>query len=234
MAHRDSDSSILQRILQTFIAGLLAILPLALTCFVIGWVIQRLHDLVGPYSTIGAVLRSVGMTITACELTAYTFGLAGAVLLVYGLGVLVEYGVGRRWNAAMDRTMRRIPILRTLYDASKNLSNVFDTRNNSLQGMTPVMCYFGDGGAAATPALMPTSELVRLGDDDYHVVMIPTAPVPFGGALLCVKADWVKPAEFSFDELIGVYVSMGISAPDCLGRRADGDFIGKPMRPDVR
>jgi uncharacterized membrane protein len=173
------------------------------------------------------------MTVTACEITAYGFGLAGAVLLVYGLGVLLEYGVGRRWNAAMDRTMRRIPILRTLYDASKNLSNVFDTRNNSLQGMTPVMCYFGDNGGAATPALMPTPAIVRLGDDDYHIVMIPTAPVPFGGALICVKAEWVKPAEFSFDELIGIYVSMGLTAPDCLGRRDLGDFRGESPRPGV-
>jgi uncharacterized membrane protein len=104
---------------------------------------------------------------------------------------------------------------------------VFDTRNNALQGMIPVMCYFGGSGGAATPALMPTRELVRLGEDDYHVVMIPTAPVPFGGALMCVRADWVKPAEFSFDDLIGVYVSMGLTAPDCLGRRERGDFAGK-------
>jgi uncharacterized membrane protein len=227
MAHHDGTFGVSQRIVQTFIAGLFAILPLALTCFVIGWVIQLLHDLVGPYSIFGRILRSIGMTVTACEITAYAFGLAGAVLLVYGLGVLLQYGVGRRWNAAMERTMRRIPILRTLYDASKNLSNVFDTRNNSLQGMTPVMCYFGGSGGAATPALMPTRELVRLGDDDYHVVMIPTAPVPFGGALMCVRADWVKPADFSFDDLIGVYVSMGLTAPDCLGRRERKDDAGK-------
>jgi uncharacterized membrane protein len=215
MAQPAAVSSVSQRIKQTFIAGLFAILPLALTVFVIAWLIQFLHDLAGPSSMCGRVLRSIGMTVTACEITAYTFGLVGAVMLVYVLGVLAEYGVGRRWNAGFDRTMQRIPILRTLYDASKNLSNVFDTRGESLQGMTPVMCYFGNDRVVATPALMPTQKVLRIGGNDYRLVIIPSAPVPFGGALLCVKADWVQPAECSLDELIGIYVSMGFSAPGC-------------------
>jgi uncharacterized membrane protein len=215
MARPDVVSSISQRVTRTFFAGLFAILPLALTLLVIGWVTQYLHDLAGPQSTFGRVLRSIGMTVTACEITAYAFGAAGALLLVYGLGVLIEYGIGRHWNSVMDRTMRRIPILRTLYDASKNLSNVFDTRSESLQGMTPVMCYFGNDRVVATPAFMPTPDLLRIGGNDYRLVIIPSAPVPFGGALLCVKADWVQPAECSFDELIGIYVSMGFSAAGC-------------------
>lgn len=209
-------SGISQRIMQTFLAGLFAILPLALMLFAIGWVTRLLHDLAGPYSIIGQILRSIGMTVTACEISAYVFGLAGAVLLVYGLGLLIEYGVGRHWNSMMDSTIRRIPILRTLYDASKNLSSVFDTRNDSLQGMIPVMCYFGDDHVVATPALMPRPDVLRIGDKDYRLVIIPSAPVPFGGALLCVKAEWVQPAECSLDELIGIYVSMGFSASECL------------------
>lgn len=204
------------RITQTFLAGLFAILPLALMLFALGWVTQLLHDLVGPYSPIGRVLRSVGMTVTACEITAYVFGLAGAVLLVYGLGVLIEYGVGCHWNSMINGTIRRIPILRTVYDASKNLSSVFDTRNESLQGMIPVMCYFGDDQVVGTLALMPRPEVLRIGDRDYRLVIVPSAPVPFGGALFCVKAEWVQPAECSLDELIGIYVSMGFSAPECL------------------
>ena len=50
--------------------------------------------------------------------------------------------------------------------------------------------------------------------------MIPTAPVPFGGALICVKASWVQPAECGFDDLVGVYMSMGVTAPRCLSSDA--------------
>jgi uncharacterized membrane protein len=218
-----------KRITQTLFTGIFAILPLGLTIAVLAWVTRFLHDLAGPQSTFGKALRSIGMTITACEVTAYMIGLVGAVTLVYGLGVLVENRIGRRLNIAMDGALQKIPILSTLYDASKSLTSVFDRREDSLQGMTPVMCYFGNNSDVTIPALMPTPELVRFAGHEYHVVIIPSAPVPFGGALVCVRADWVRPAECSFDELIGIYMSMGSSAPGCLG---DGNF-GSDKRADA-
>ena len=42
---------------------------------------------------------------------------------------------------------------------------------------------------------------------------VPSAPVPFGGALVYVPAAWIEPAEGGIDELMSVYVSMGITAP---------------------
>ncbi len=54
---------------------------------------------------------------------------------------------------------------------------------------------------------------VRLGGEDYLGVLIPSAPVPFGGALVYVPAAWIEPAEGGIDELMSVYVSMGITPP---------------------
>lgn len=207
-------------IVQTLVTGVFAILPLALTIAVVVWVTRFLHGLVGPESMCGSVLRSIGMTMTACDITAYVFGLVGALLMVYGLGALVERRIGQRWRDAMDGAVQRIPVVNTLYDASKSLTSVFDRRKDSLQGMSPVVCRFGDGASVMIPALMPTADLVRVGGQDYHIVVIPTAPVPFGGALVCVRADWVTPAECSFDEMVGIYMSMGTSAPKCMGREA--------------
>jgi uncharacterized membrane protein len=206
------------RLSQTFVTGVFGILPVALTFAVFAWMVVFLHDLAGPKSAFGRLLQTMGMSLTACEVTAYLLGLVGTLLLIFLLGLLVENGAAMRWNALFDRAMQRIPLVSTVYDASKNLTSVFDRRADSMQGMVPVMCYFGDDLGIATPALLPTSERIRINDQDYVVVIIPSAPVPFGGALLCVRADWVKPADCSFDELVGIYMSMGSSAPGCLGR----------------
>ncbi len=211
--------SLSERLTQTFVAGVFGMLPFALTFAVLAWLVVFLHDLAGPRSSFGKLLGSAGMTVTACEITAYLIGLLGAVLLVYVLGLLIENGATLRWKRIVDGAMQRIPVLSTVYDASKNLTSVFDRKQDSIQGMTPVMCFFGDGAGIGTPALMPTSERFVIGDQEYHMVIIPTAPVPFGGALLCVKADWVQPANCSFDELVGIYMSMGSSAPASLGNR---------------
>lgn len=206
-----------KRISQTLATGVFAVLPLALMIAVLAWITKFLHDLIGPSSACGKVFRSIGMTVTACDVTAYIFGLAGAVLIVYGVGWLVENRMGQRWNLAINGVLKRIPLVSTIYDASKNLTSVFDRRDESLQKMTPVLCCFGNDASVAIPALMPTPELVQLDGCEYHLVIIPTAPVPFGGALFCVRKEWVKPAVCSLDELIGIYMSMGSSAPGCLG-----------------
>jgi uncharacterized membrane protein len=201
------------RLGQIFLTGLFCVLPLALTVFALGWVVLFLHDLVGPASGMGKMLRAAGMTVIACEATAYFIGMLAAAASVFGLGLLLERGIARKLQGAVDEAMQRVPVVSTVYDASKNLTSMFDRRQDSLQGMTPVLCYFGDGAEIAVPALLPTSEPVTIAGIEYRVVLIPSAPVPFGGALFCVKAEWVKPTHCGFDELVGVYMSMGMSAP---------------------
>lgn len=200
-------------IIQSFLTGVVGILPLAMTLFVLVWIVSFLHDLLGPSSTCGLILRKAGMSVVACEINAYLVGALGALLSTYVLGVMIERGAGRRWSQTLEGVMARIPVLGTVYDASKQVTGVFDRSPQAQQNMTPVICYFGEGRSVWTPALMPTTESVRLNGVDYRVVMIPTAPVPFGGALLCVRAELVLPAPCGIEELVAIYMSMGVSAP---------------------
>ena len=55
----------------------------------------------------------------------------------------------------------------------------------------------------------------------HLAVLIPTAPVPFGGGLLFVPAEWVVPAAVGAEALTSIYVSMGMTAPQ---------FLAKPIR----
>ncbi len=61
--------------------------------------------------------------------------------------------------------------------------------------------------------LTASTASIQLGGERYLAVLIPSAPVPFGGALVYVPAAWVEPAEGGIDELMSVYVSMGITPP---------------------
>lgn len=213
--------SLQQRISQPFITGVLGFLPLALTLAVLAWVVVFLHDLVGPSSAFGRILGSIGLNFVACEVTAYAFGLVGTLALVYFFGVLVESGIGHRYQFAVEGALRRVPLVSTIYDASKQLTSMFDRNKEDVKAMTPVLCFFGGDGGTATLALMTSPQRIRLHGQDYHVVIIPTAPVPFGGALLFVPADCVKPAGCSFDGLVNVFMSMGASAPEFLGTSSD-------------
>jgi uncharacterized membrane protein len=55
---------------------------------------------------------------------------------------------------------------------------------------------------------------VTIGEHSYLGLLVPSAPVPFGGALIYVPSDWVKPAEGGVERLMNVYVSMGVTPPE--------------------
>jgi uncharacterized membrane protein len=52
-----------------------------------------------------------------------------------------------------------------------------------------------------------------IGEHSYLGLLVPSAPVPFGGALIYVPSEWVKPAEGGVERLMNVYVSMGVTQP---------------------
>src|SRR5262245_7609678 len=126
-----------RRLTQTFLTGVIAILPLALTLAVLLWLVRLLHDLAGPSSLCGSVLRSMGMSLVACDITAYIIGLIAAALIILGLGVIIESGSLLRWRRTMDEALHRVPIFGTVYDASKQMTSMFDRKPDAGQNMSP-------------------------------------------------------------------------------------------------
>ncbi len=64
--------------------------------------------------------------------------------------------------------------------------------------------------------LMPSPDPVQIGEHSYVGLLVPSAPVPFGGALIYVPTDWVKPADGGVERLMNVYVSMGVTPPESM------------------
>jgi uncharacterized membrane protein len=81
-----------------------------------------------------------------------------------------------------------------------------------LQGMAVVSVRFGDDTEIL--ALLATPQIFDMGDGPRRLVLLPTAPVPVGGALLFVAVDKVRfVAGLGVDDLAKFYVSMGTIAP---------------------
>lgn len=199
---------------RTFMAGLLAVLPVILTVSVIVWAASLADQFVGPGSTVGRLLVSIGITVVETRMVAYVIGIGVVLCAIYVLGLFAETGFQRRLQTFMDSGLRRVPLIGSVYDLAHRFVGMLDRKERAdLQSMRPVWCFFGGEGGAAVLALLPTPEPVLLGGHQCHVVLVPTAPVPFGGGLFFVPVEWIKPASFGVEGLTSIYVSMGISAP---------------------
>jgi uncharacterized membrane protein len=203
----------LESLVATWLAGLLLLLPLALTLAVLAWALGFVIRLIGPESIAGTFFAALGYRFSPNPGLAYAFGASVLAVAIWLLGALVRSGLQGPVRALADRTLRRIPVVGAIYNVADRFVGLLDQEHGAdIGAMSPVWCFFGGEGAAVL-ALAPSRDAIDIEGRSYCAVLIPTAPVPFGGALLYVPADWVRPAKIGVDKLTAVYVSMGITPP---------------------
>jgi uncharacterized membrane protein len=200
-------------LLRLFVTGALAALPLVATIVIFWWAAAVLIKFLGPDSRIGGVLVAIGLGVTGSEIVGYLIGVGIVALAIVLLGALVETGLQRGAARLMGAALRRIPVVRTVYDLSQRMVGLLAQRDEQgLKSMSAVWCHFGGPGGAAALALLSSPTPVELGGRRYLAVIVPTAPVPVGGGLLYVPEDWVAPAAVGIEALTSIYVSMGITS----------------------
>ncbi len=209
-----------RHLLNVFVTGLLAALPLAATVFIVVWGARLVVEYVGPQSFLGGLLLRIGLGLTGSEVVGYTIGVAVVLAAIFLLGLLVQTRLHAVLLAVTDGVMQRIPLVRSVYDMAKKLTEMFGQREESqVKSMRPVWLHFGGVGGAAVLGLLSTPEPVRVGEIDYLAVLVPTAPVPVGGGLLYVPREWVTSADIGVDALTSIYVSMGITSAQHLAAK---------------
>lgn len=210
---------------RLFMSGLLAILPLVLTVAIIGWVANFLRSYMGPETMVGELIRSLGVQLNSNTqgTAAYLLGIVVVVSALIGLGILFELGAKKIYQATLEWVMRKIPLVGNLYGSLRQLIELFDkSEQTELKSMSVVYCYFGSLEGAGVLALMPSSEVIDIDGRQHHVVIIPTAPVPFGGGLIFFPVEHVRRVEMSVDQLVSIYVSMGVTTPEFFAKKKLG------------
>jgi uncharacterized membrane protein len=183
----------------------------------------------------GSVLGGIGLGVTGSELVGYLIGLGIVALAILLLGVLIERAIGRSMALLVDRLLRRIPLVRTVWDLAQRMVGLLQQNpaggaEGGARSLTPVWCHFGGPGGASVLALLSSSEPVDVAGRACLAVLVPTAPVPIGGGLLFVPQEWVSPADVGAEALTSIYVSMGVTAAQHLPMPMPAPV---PPRPDA-
>jgi uncharacterized membrane protein len=206
-----------KRLARSFLAGLLAVLPVVITVAIIAWVAGFVRQILGPRTLIGDGLTRLGLSLVTNDTAAYLIGGVAALGCVLLLGFVVEAGAKNFVQRLFDAAMKRIPIVGSIYGTSKQLVTLFEKKDpDQLQGMKAVFCFFGEKTGAGLLALLVSPERFKINGREFHIVIVPTAPVPVGGGLFFVPVEMVQPTDVSVEGLMSIYVSMGVSAPQFL------------------
>jgi len=200
-------------VVQTFLAGLFAVLPLILTIALMAWTGTWLAAHIGPGSAAGQTLRNIGLQFVANEHFATVAGWIIVFVTIWLVGVMARTTAQFRLQQAFDNAINRIPIVRSFYSPLAQMVDLFKKRDSQeMRTMAVVFCTFGERQGAGFLALRASPKLFRFEDRDCYLLYFPTSPVPMSGGIIFVPRESVREVNMTFDELMQIYLSLGIVA----------------------
>lgn len=221
--------SLIRRLVGFFVAGVLALLPIVITVAVVIWVVEYLQYLCGPETLVGKQLTTIGLRFGKDSAAPYFVGWFVVIVVVFAVGLVVELGAKKWLGRTVETLFKRIPLIGSIYSTSRQMIEMIGpNENEAMKGMAPVFCSFGNDRPSSVLALLVSPQRYQVLDREHLIVIIPTAPVPFGGAMMFVPVENVRPAGMSIDGLMSMYLSMGATAGQFIPPAASANATPAP------
>ncbi|MDI3295206.1 DUF502 domain-containing protein [Janthinobacterium tructae] len=196
-----------------FITGLLILVPLAITAWVLNLVISTMDQslLLVPGSTKPSVW--FGHQVPALS-TIPGLGTVLTVLIVFFTGLLTNNLVGNYVVKLWEKLLQRIPIVNSLYSSVKQVSDtLFSPSGNAFRKAVLVPYPHQSSWTIAFLTGVPGGDAANHLVGDYVSVYVPTTPNPTSGFFLMMKRSDVVELDMSVDAALKYIVSMGVVAP---------------------
>ena len=200
-------SNLWRRLKIKFVTGLLVIVPIAVTAWTF-WVLFNFVDgLLAP-----VVADHMGRHVPGV-------GLLVAILLVLLMGIFATNVAGKRTLGWMDGLIYRIPIVRNVYSAVKQLLNAFSPDNQvAFKEFVLVPC--GEKGSYRFGFLTGEVALQRVSGETESLVAVyvPTNHLYLGDIMLLRREDVIQ-TRLTIPQGIQIVLSGGISIPQILRQK---------------
>lgn len=197
------------------VAGLLVWLPLAITIWVLSW-------LLGAMDGVFAALLSATQAVLPESARAGIDQLRrvpglGVVVMVGGLlltGMFAANMVGQWWLRQWDRMLGKIPIVKSIYNSVKQVSDtLFSSNGNAFREAVLVQYPRQGSWTIAFVTGRPGGEVAEHLPGDYLSVYVPTTPNPTSGFFLMMPRADILELKMSVDEALKYVISMGVVGP---------------------
>ncbi len=197
----------MKRIRKYFITGILVLMPLMITLYLL-WL---------AYSFANAVLgKAIGNLISYLfGISIPGLGLLSTIVFIFLVGIFATNVLGRSIIDFGDKTISRIPLVRSIYSSVKQMSEaIFTQKRGSFKRV--VMIEYPRKGIY-TLGFVTGDGLGEVQDKTEEKVInifVPTTPNPTSGFFLMVPEEHVISLEMSVEDGLKMIISGGMISPE--------------------
>ncbi|MEO0981772.1 MAG: DUF502 domain-containing protein [Pseudomonadota bacterium] len=195
-----------------FFAGIVIAAPIAITFMLLSWLIAEIDKRIKP------LIPDAWNPETYTRFAIPGLGVIVAILLLTLLGAIATNLIGRSLIQAGDRLLSRVPVVRNLYSALKQLFETVATSNQASFKEVILIEYpkRGTWCIGFLTAAAKNEIALRLGEGKVGV-FVPTTPNPTSGFLMYVDRSEIIELDMTVEEGAKMIVSAGLVVPDYAG-----------------
>ncbi|MCC7047718.1 MAG: DUF502 domain-containing protein [Alphaproteobacteria bacterium] len=201
-------SGLMARLRGYFMAGVLVTAPTGITCYLAWLFLVFVDDKVKPL--IPAHYNPeyyLPFSIPGLGLLVLLVGLTAVGMLAAGL-------IGRTLLRIGESIVQRMPIVRGVYSASKQvIETVVGQNATSFREVVLIEFPRRECWVVGFITGVAKGEIGKLADEEVVNVFVPTTPNPTGGYVLFLPRREVIPLKMSVEDGLKLVVSMGIVTP---------------------
>ena len=209
---------ILTHVRSKLVRGLLLILPLLVTMWLLGILFDIINRNVTPW--VRRIVLRVGIEELEGLLARLGIPLLSLILtvgLIYLVGLFASNLVGRRIGRAFESVIRRIPVVKSVYGSARQLLDAISMGGQRTFSKVVILEYPRQG--LWTIGFLTAEVKHRLSTSGIASVpvFLPTTPNPTSGWMVLVPTKDLRVLEMTVEAGIKLVVSGGIVGPSDLG-----------------
>jgi uncharacterized membrane protein len=188
-----------------FLTGIATLLPLSVTLFVFWFIVARLGNMFRPLFHLHPALEHVpGWGATMAGFVLF-------LLIVLLVGWIATGLIGRLTLGWLDKLLRHVPIVKSIYTSARQLTDAVFVSKSSLR--RTVIAEYPRKGAYAIGFLTSDERAVLPDGTPALYVFFPTTPNPTSGWLAIMPESDVIETTMSIEEGLKMVVSGGVLNP---------------------
>ena len=194
----------MKKLLNYFFQGLLVVIPIAVTIFVIYKIITWIDKLL-PFQ-IPVKLPGIG------EVSIPGLGILTIVIAVTAFGYLAKFFVANPFFVLLERILERTPLLKIIYTSVKDLIEAFVGEKKRFN--QPVLVTVNKESGVQRIGFITQKDLSVLGISSHKMAVYLPFSYGFNGQLLIVPAENVEKIDASGTEMMKFVISGGVTEVD--------------------